>query len=120
MSPSLILDSREWRFFKDAAGLHTPLEEDMFHLRGDLAPQLYLRPRETAHVPFKYQSFSTGPPTQVLLGRQGCLPHTPCLGLLGQLWAVSACPDTCAPHSRPVLESHWVGAAGPSPPQSLH
>ncbi|XP_058530465.1 nephrocystin-4 isoform X2 [Ochotona princeps] len=61
---SLILDSREWRFFKDAAGLHTPLEEDMFHLRGDLAPQLYLRPRETAHVPFKYQSFSTGPPTQ--------------------------------------------------------
>ncbi|XP_021099088.1 nephrocystin-4 isoform X5 [Heterocephalus glaber] len=59
---SLILDSREWRYFKDAAGLHTPLEEDVFHLRGDLTPQLYLRPRETVHVPFKYQSFSVGPP----------------------------------------------------------
>ncbi|KAM5268806.1 nephrocystin-4 isoform 4-T11 [Hipposideros larvatus] len=55
---SLILDSREWRHFKDAANLHTPLEEDMFHVRGGLAPQLFLRPRETAHVPFKYQTFS--------------------------------------------------------------
>uniref|UniRef100_A0A8D2AG70 Nephrocystin 4 n=1 Tax=Sciurus vulgaris TaxID=55149 RepID=A0A8D2AG70_SCIVU len=59
---SVILDSQEWRYFKDAAGLHTPLEEDMFHLRSGLAPQLYLRPRETTHVPFKYQSFSAGPP----------------------------------------------------------
>ncbi|ELW68714.1 Nephrocystin-4 [Tupaia chinensis] len=58
---SLILDSREWRFFKDAANLHTPVEEDMFRLHSSLGPQLYLRPRETAHVPFKYQSFSVGP-----------------------------------------------------------
>ncbi|XP_046280491.1 nephrocystin-4 isoform X1 [Marmota monax] len=62
---SVILDSQEWRYFKDAAGLHTPLEEDMFHLRGSLAPQLYLRPRETTHVPFKYQSFSVGRPAPV-------------------------------------------------------
>nr|XP_019602269.1 PREDICTED: nephrocystin-4 isoform X5 [Rhinolophus sinicus] len=55
---SLILDSQEWRYFKDAANLHTPVEEDMFHLRGGLAPQLFLRPREAAHVPFKYQTFS--------------------------------------------------------------
>lgn len=63
---SIVLDSQEWRYFKEATGLHTPLEEDMFHLRGSLAPQLYLRPRETAHIPFKYQSFSMGPlaPTQ--------------------------------------------------------
>ncbi|CAH7447913.1 Nphp4 [Phodopus roborovskii] len=58
---SIILDSQEWRYFKEATGLHTPLEEDMFHLRGNLPPQLYLRPRETAHIPFKYQSFSVGP-----------------------------------------------------------
>uniref|UniRef100_A0A8C9D382 Nephrocystin 4 n=1 Tax=Panthera leo TaxID=9689 RepID=A0A8C9D382_PANLE len=57
---SIISDSREWRFFKDAAKLHTPVEEDMFHLRGGLAPQLFLRPRETAHIPFKYQTFSVG------------------------------------------------------------
>lgn len=64
---SIILDSQEWRYFKEATGLHTPLEEDMFHLRGSLAPQLYLRPRETAHIPFKYQNFSVGPlaPPQV-------------------------------------------------------
>ncbi|XP_057559506.1 nephrocystin-4 isoform X2 [Hippopotamus amphibius kiboko] len=58
---SLILDGREWRYFKEAADLHTPLEEDMFHLRGSLAPQLFLRPRETAHIPFKFQTFSAGP-----------------------------------------------------------
>ncbi|XP_047273521.1 nephrocystin-4 isoform X7 [Homo sapiens] len=57
---SVIVDSQEWRDFKGAAGLHTPVEEDMFHLRGSLAPQLYLRPHETAHVPFKFQSFSAG------------------------------------------------------------
>ncbi|GAB1289304.1 Nephrocystin-4 [Apodemus speciosus] len=57
---------QEWRYFKEATGLHTPLEEDMFHLRGGLAPQLYLRPRETAHIPLKFQSFSAGrlAPTQ--------------------------------------------------------
>ncbi|XP_035881118.1 nephrocystin-4 isoform X2 [Phyllostomus discolor] len=55
---SLVLDPREWRHFKDAAGLLTPVEEDMFRLRGGLAPQLFLRPRETAHIPFKYQLFS--------------------------------------------------------------
>ncbi|XP_019602256.2 nephrocystin-4 isoform X1 [Rhinolophus sinicus] len=55
---SLILDSQEWRHFKDAANLHTPVEEEMFHVRGGLAPQLFLRPREAAHVPFKYQTFS--------------------------------------------------------------
>uniref|UniRef100_A0A8C6FIF1 Nephrocystin 4 n=1 Tax=Moschus moschiferus TaxID=68415 RepID=A0A8C6FIF1_MOSMO len=58
---SLILDGQEWRYFKDMTDLHTPLEEDMFHLRGSLAPQLFLRPRETAHIPFKFQTFSVGP-----------------------------------------------------------
>ncbi|XP_060057306.1 nephrocystin-4 isoform X2 [Erinaceus europaeus] len=57
---SIILDSQEWRYFKDSANLHTPVEEDMFHMQGNLAPQLYLRPWETAHIPFKYQSFSVG------------------------------------------------------------
>eukprot|EP00070_Physeter_catodon_P036836 XP_028343730.1 nephrocystin-4 isoform X3 [Physeter catodon] len=58
---SLILDGREWRYFKELAGLHTPLEEDMFHRRGSLAPQLFLRPREMVHIPFKFQTFSAGP-----------------------------------------------------------
>uniref|UniRef100_A0A8C0CDG9 Nephrocystin 4 n=1 Tax=Balaenoptera musculus TaxID=9771 RepID=A0A8C0CDG9_BALMU len=58
---SLILDSREWRYFKELTGLHTPLEEDMFHPRGSLTPQLFLRPREMVHIPFKFQTFSAGP-----------------------------------------------------------
>lgn len=58
--PSVVVDSREWRHLKAAAGLHTPLEENMFPLTSGRAPQLYLRPRETAHIPFKYQSFSLG------------------------------------------------------------
>ncbi|XP_029084570.1 nephrocystin-4 isoform X4 [Monodon monoceros] len=58
---SLILDGREWRYFKELAGLHTPLEEDMFHPRGSLAPQLFLRPQEMVHIPFKFQTFSAGP-----------------------------------------------------------
>uniref|UniRef100_A0A452SHL6 Nephrocystin 4 n=1 Tax=Ursus americanus TaxID=9643 RepID=A0A452SHL6_URSAM len=62
---SIIQDSREWKYFKDAAKLHTPVEEDMFYLRGSLAPQIFLRPRETAHIPFRYQTFSGGPPALV-------------------------------------------------------
>ncbi|XP_027964343.1 nephrocystin-4 isoform X2 [Eumetopias jubatus] len=62
---SIIQDSREWRYFKDTAKLHTPVEEDMFHLRGSLAPQIFLRPRETAHIPFRYQTFSVGQPALV-------------------------------------------------------
>ncbi|XP_006876981.1 PREDICTED: nephrocystin-4 [Chrysochloris asiatica] len=71
---SIILDSREWRHYKDATGLLTPVEEDMFHLRGGgLAPQLYLRPKETAHIPFKYQTFSLGQPAAMQVGQCGSL-----------------------------------------------
>ncbi|XP_075406576.1 nephrocystin-4 isoform X5 [Tenrec ecaudatus] len=70
---SVILDSSEWRHFKDAAGLLTPVEEDMFHMRGGgLAPQLYLRPKETAHIPFKYQTFSLAQPA---MGQAGLRPE---------------------------------------------
>ncbi|XP_050787719.1 nephrocystin-4 isoform X5 [Gopherus flavomarginatus] len=56
---SVIMDSREWRHFKELTQtLTTPVEEDMFHLQDNLMPQVYLRPRETIHIPFKYQTFS--------------------------------------------------------------
>ncbi|XP_039364831.1 nephrocystin-4 isoform X9 [Mauremys reevesii] len=56
---SVIVDSREWRHFKELTQtLTTPVEEDMFHLQDNLMPQVYLRPRETIHIPFKYQTFS--------------------------------------------------------------
>nr|XP_014348387.1 PREDICTED: nephrocystin-4 [Latimeria chalumnae] len=56
---SVIVDAREWRYFKELTNTLTPLEEDMFHLQGnELRPQLYLRPKEVIHIPFKYQSFT--------------------------------------------------------------
>ncbi|NXD10950.1 NPHP4 protein, partial [Nothocercus nigrocapillus] len=58
---SVIVDTREWRHFKELTKTATPVEEDMFQLHDGLGPQLYLRPRETVHVPFKYQTFSVEP-----------------------------------------------------------
>uniref|UniRef100_A0A663LX37 Nephrocystin 4 n=1 Tax=Athene cunicularia TaxID=194338 RepID=A0A663LX37_ATHCN len=58
---SVILDPREWRHFKELTQSLTPVEEEMFHLRDDLKPQVYLRPNETVHIPFKYQTFSADP-----------------------------------------------------------
>lgn len=55
---SVITDCDEWRYFKTLTKTLTPLEEDMFHLKeGTLAPQVYLRPKESVHVPLKYQTF---------------------------------------------------------------
>ncbi|XP_009953915.1 PREDICTED: nephrocystin-4, partial [Leptosomus discolor] len=58
---SVILDPREWRHFKELTKSVTPVEEEMFHLRDDLRPQVYLRPNETIRIPFKYQTFSADP-----------------------------------------------------------
>uniref|UniRef100_UPI00358F3FD4 nephrocystin-4 n=1 Tax=Myxine glutinosa TaxID=7769 RepID=UPI00358F3FD4 len=58
---SVILDSQEWRYFKEMTGTLTPLEEDMFNVCSrNGCTQLYLHPKETLYVPFKYQSFSNG------------------------------------------------------------
>ncbi|NXA40267.1 NPHP4 protein, partial [Eudromia elegans] len=58
---SVIVDTREWRHFKELTKTATPVEENMFQLHHGHGPQLYLRPRETVHVPFKYQTFSVEP-----------------------------------------------------------
>ncbi|XP_035200703.1 nephrocystin-4 [Oxyura jamaicensis] len=68
---SVILDPREWRHFKELTKVATPLEEDMFHLRDDLRPQVYLRPKETVHIPFRYQTFSAEPAVAVVPGLAG-------------------------------------------------
>uniref|UniRef100_A0A8B9BM71 Nephrocystin 4 n=1 Tax=Anser brachyrhynchus TaxID=132585 RepID=A0A8B9BM71_9AVES len=65
---SVILDPREWRHFKELTKAATPLEEDMFHLRDDLRPQVYLRPKETVHIPFRYQTFSAEPAVAAVAG----------------------------------------------------
>uniref|UniRef100_A0A8D2M443 Nephrocystin 4 n=1 Tax=Zonotrichia albicollis TaxID=44394 RepID=A0A8D2M443_ZONAL len=72
---SVILDPREWRHFKELTKSVTPVEEDMFHLREDLKPQVYLRPSETVHIPFKYQTFSADPAVVAAqVGSLSCWP----------------------------------------------
>ncbi|XP_069638953.1 nephrocystin-4 isoform X2 [Haliaeetus albicilla] len=68
---SVILDPREWRHFKELTKSVTPVEEEMFHLHDDLRPQVYLRPKETVHIPFKYQTFSADPAVVVAQGPAG-------------------------------------------------
>ncbi|XP_038677694.1 nephrocystin-4 isoform X3 [Scyliorhinus canicula] len=56
---SVIVNSREWKHFKNLTKTLTPLEEDMFHVEGGVQfPQVYLRPKEIVYIPFKFQTFS--------------------------------------------------------------
>ncbi|KAM9786039.1 nephrocystin-4 [Neosynchiropus ocellatus] len=55
---SVLTDAEEWRYFKTLTKTPTVLEEDMFNLE-DISngPKVYLRPKESVHIPLKYQSF---------------------------------------------------------------
>uniref|UniRef100_A0A1A8R147 Nephronophthisis 4 n=1 Tax=Nothobranchius rachovii TaxID=451742 RepID=A0A1A8R147_9TELE len=56
---SVITDTEEWRYFKALTKTPTQLEENMFHEKeGAAGPAVYLRPKETIHIPLKYQSFT--------------------------------------------------------------
>ncbi|XP_061701017.1 nephrocystin-4 isoform X2 [Syngnathoides biaculeatus] len=55
---SVITNVEEWQYFKERTKTRTPLEKDMFHLEeGAPGPKVYLRPKESVHIPLKYQSF---------------------------------------------------------------
>uniref|UniRef100_A0A8C9X5S1 Nephrocystin 4 n=1 Tax=Sander lucioperca TaxID=283035 RepID=A0A8C9X5S1_SANLU len=55
---SVITNTEEWGYFKALTKTPTPLEENMFHLEeGAPGPRVYLRPKESIHIPLKYQSF---------------------------------------------------------------
>ncbi|XP_053704783.1 nephrocystin-4 isoform X2 [Synchiropus splendidus] len=55
---SVLTDAEEWRYFKTLAKTPTVLEEDMFNLEDvSNGPKVYLRPKESLHIPLKYQSF---------------------------------------------------------------
>lgn len=57
----VITDAREWRYFKSLHNLHTPTEENMFSFdQVTSMPQVYLRPKETVYIPFRYQGFEVG------------------------------------------------------------
>ncbi|KAI7797383.1 putative nephrocystin-4 [Triplophysa rosa] len=57
---SVIVKSEEWRYFKELTKTLTPLEQEMFHQESTLTPRVYLRPKESVQIPFKYQTFLCG------------------------------------------------------------
>ena len=53
-----VTDAREWRYFKQLNQIQSPMEEGMFTKdRKSHFPEVFLRPKETVHIPFKYLSF---------------------------------------------------------------
>ena len=60
----VVTDSREWRHLKILHQIYSQVEDNMFHRQEvDAAkneikyPQIYLRPKETINIPFKFQTF---------------------------------------------------------------
>jgi len=54
---SVIHDAREWRYFKMLNGVTTPVEEQLFNAGTCDKPQIFLRPKECVHVPFRFVTF---------------------------------------------------------------
>ncbi len=60
----VVTDGREWRHLKLLHQIYSQVEDNMFHRQEiDQAkanvkyPQIYLRPKETINIPFKFQTF---------------------------------------------------------------
>lgn len=58
MDLEVVTNPIEWRHFKMLNEVHTPLEERMFNTESKSGrPEIFLRAKETIHVPFKYLTF---------------------------------------------------------------
>lgn len=60
----VVTNGREWRHLKLLNQIYSQVEDNMFHReeidqnkKNVKYPQIYLRPKETINIPFKYQSF---------------------------------------------------------------
>lgn len=54
----VVTDTREWRHFKRKTETRSALEENMFDTASTSPyPQVFIRTRETVHIPFKFQTF---------------------------------------------------------------
>ncbi|KAJ8319810.1 hypothetical protein KUTeg_001397 [Tegillarca granosa] len=55
----VVTDTREWRHFKQLNQLQTPIEEGMFNKKAESHyPEIFMRPKETVNIPFKYLTFT--------------------------------------------------------------
>lgn len=84
----VVTDAREWRHLKLLHQIYTQIEENMFHKQEAIPvgvgngekkdivikyPQVFLRPKETINIPFKYQTFKAES-TNVMIDRNGMIP----------------------------------------------
>lgn len=65
----VVTNSHEWRHLKLLHQIYTPVEDNLFHRQAENVdggdgnpvvfkyPQIFLRPKETINIPFKYQTF---------------------------------------------------------------
>ena len=54
----MITDTREWRHYKMMNDVLTSVEEGMFSTQSKSGfPELFLRPKESVNVPFKFLTF---------------------------------------------------------------
>lgn len=54
---SVIKNADEWKFYKDAKRIKSPVERDLFHSEDSGMLSLYLNALETVNIPFKYDPF---------------------------------------------------------------
>lgn len=55
---SVVTDAREWLHYKQRNNIQSPIEEGMFSKQGSSQySELFLRPKETVNIPFKFQTF---------------------------------------------------------------
>ena len=62
-SISLVNNANELRYFKNLYNSLTPIENDLIHFGEQNEPQIFLQPKESVYVPFKYQSYQIRPPS---------------------------------------------------------
>uniref|UniRef100_A0A915D7X4 Uncharacterized protein n=1 Tax=Ditylenchus dipsaci TaxID=166011 RepID=A0A915D7X4_9BILA len=57
---NLILNTDEWKYFKDMHNLKTPLERDLFNVDENKSVTLLLNSLESVYLPFKYDPYEGG------------------------------------------------------------
>ena len=63
-SVSVVCGANELRYFKNLYNSLTPIEDGLIHFGEKNEPQIFLQPKESVYVPFKYQSHQIRPPSQ--------------------------------------------------------
>jgi hypothetical protein len=56
----LVHDHTEWRYHRQAHGIHVGVEKSMFNMLSETSAEIFLHKEETISIPFVYQSMLSG------------------------------------------------------------